>query len=143
MDDARIEIAWNDHVGAFEVIAVLVQRHVEAGRTPLEAFTVVVDQVAVPPDYRDKYWRVAIPVIAEHALAAGDRPSLAGLDLTGIDLEEGDLRGFDLTGTCLRGAFLGGAQLDGAILRDADLTDADLDGASLTGAVMPDGTVRA
>lgn len=142
MDDARIEIAWNDHVNAFEVIAVLVQRHVEAGRTPLEAFAVVFDQVSVPADYRDKYWRVAIPVIAEHALAAGARPSLAGLDLAGIDLEEGDLRGFDLAGANLRGAFLAGAQLDGAILRGADLADADLAGASLAGAVMPDGTVH-
>ena len=138
-----IEIAWNDHVAAFEAIAVLIGEHVAHGLPPKEAFVLVWDQVGVPEEYRDKYWRVALPVLAEDALRQGGRPDMAGLDLAEIDFEEGDLRGFDLRGTNLSGAFLAHAQLDGADLTGADLSGADLEDASLTGATMPDGSVHA
>lgn len=137
-----IAIAWNDHVNAFETIAVLIGEHVAHGLSPKDAFALVWDQVAVPEEFRDKYWRIALPVLAEHALRAGERPDLSGLDLSEIDMEEGDLRGFDFRGTNLAGSFLAHAQLDGADLTGADVTGADLDGASLTGAIMPDGSVH-
>ncbi|MGI9116437.1 MAG: pentapeptide repeat-containing protein [Gaiellales bacterium] len=137
-----VHIAWNDHVAAFESIAVLVGEHVGNGMEPKEAFVLVWDQVAVPAEFRDKYWRVAVPVLAEHGLRTGTAPDLRGLDLAGIDLEEGDLRGFDLRDADLTGAFLGDALLDGADLTGADLTDADLTGTSLTGTTMPDGSVH-
>ena len=145
MDEIQREpvaIAWNDHVAAFESIAVLIGEHVAHGLPPKDAFLLVWDQVSVPEAYRDKYWRVALPVLAEHAVRTGDRPDLSGLDLSEIDMEEGDLRGFDFRGSDLRGAFLAHAQLDGADLTGADLTDADLEGASLTGTVMPDGSIH-
>jgi len=141
--DEPLEIAWNDPVVAFEAIAVAVKAHVIAGSAPLEAFTTVWTELQVPIEYRDKYWRIAVPLIAEHALATGQQPSLAGTDLSEIDLEEGDLRGFDFSGANLAGAYLAHARLDGANFTGADLTDTDLAGASLTGATMPDGSVHA
>ena len=135
MDEIRrepIAIAWNDHVAAFEAIAVLIGEHVAHGLPPKEAFLLVWDQVSVPEEFRDKYWRVALPVLAEHALRNGERPDLTDLDLSEIDFAEGDLRGFDLRGADLRGADLEGALLDGA----------DLTGADLTGATMPDGSIH-
>ncbi len=142
MREGPLEIAWNDHVVAFEAIAVAVEQHVRDGATPLAAFVAVWDELGVPADFRDKYWRIAIPVVAEDALSRGERPSLAGLDLSDIDLEEGDLRGYDLEGTNFRGAYLAKTRLDGANLTGADLTDADLEGATLTGTTMPDGSVH-
>ena len=129
MDEIRrepIAIAWNDHVAAFEAIAVLIGEHVAHGLPPKEAFLLVWDQVSVPEEFRDKYWRVALPVLAEHALRNGERPDLTGLDLSAIDFAEGDLRGFDLRGANLRGADLEGALLDGADLTGADLTGATM-----------------
>ena len=137
-----MQIAWNDHVNAFETIAVLVGRHVGEGMAPKDAFVRVWTQAAVPEELRDAYWRIAVGGLAEDALRTGRRPDLSGLDLSEIDLAEGDLRGFDFRGTDLRGAFLAGALLDGADLTGALLDGADLDGASLAGAVLPDGTVH-
>ncbi len=140
-EDERVPIAWNDIVDAFEAVAVWVGARVGEGMAPLEAFQRAERVLGVPAAYRDRFWRIAVPVIAESDLAAGRRPSLAGADLSGVDLSEGDLRGFDLAGADLSEADLAGALLDGADLTGADLTDADLEGASLAGAVMPDGTV--
>ncbi len=130
-----------------ELVAPLTQlpaaaAHVTAGSTPLEAFTAVWTELQVPIEYRDKYWRIAIPLIAEHALANGESPSLAGTDLSEIDLEEGDLRGFDFSGANLASAYLAHARLDGANFAGANLTDTDMAGASLMGATMPDGSVH-
>ena len=136
-------IAWNDHVNAFETVAVLVGRHVGEGMAPKDAFVRVWSEAAVPEELRDAYWRIAVGGIAEDALRTGRRPDLSGLDLAEIDLEEGDLRGFDFRGTILRDAFLARTRLDGADLTGADLAGADLEGASLTGATMPDGSLRA
>jgi len=141
VEETPIPIAWNDIVDAFEAIAVAVQQRVDAGMPPLEAFQRVYALTGVPDDYRSRYWRIAIPVIAEDALERGLRPSFAGADLSGVDLAEGDLRGFDFTGADLRDADLAEAQLDGADLTGADLTGADLDGARLTGATLPDGSI--
>jgi hypothetical protein len=142
MDDEPIEIAWNDHIAAFEVLAVATDRLVADGVDPGEAFQRVLVRFQLPDAFRDKYWRIAVPVIIEHALQEGTTPSLVGADLAGIDLEEGDLRGFDLSGADLSGAFLAGAQLDGANLTGANLAGADLDRASLSGATLPDGSIH-
>jgi hypothetical protein len=140
-EDARVPIAWNDIVDAFEAVAVWVGARVGKGMAPLEAFERAEWVLGVPEAYRDRFWRIAVPVIAEADLAAGRRPSLVGADLSGVDLSEGDLRGFDLAGANLAEADLAGALLDGADLSGADLAGADLEGASFAGAVMPDGTV--
>ena len=138
-----LPVAWNDHVVAFEAIAVLIAKLVGEGMPAKEAFVQAWDQLGVPEEYRDKYWRVAVPIIAEYGFSIEQAPDLSGLDLSEIDLEEGDLRGFNFAGTNLSGAFLARTQLDGANLLGADLSDADLAGASLTGATMPDGAVHA
>ena len=141
-DEERIPFAWNDHVNAFESIAVLVGELVGSGMRPAAAFEQAWVDVDVPEDYRDKFWRVAVPTIAEYAIEEGGVPSLAGVDLSEIDLEEGDLRGFDFTGANLAGAYFAKALLDGANFTGADLTDTDFAGASLTGAIMPDGSLH-
>lgn len=141
MDEPQ-RIAWNDHVNAFETVAVLVGRHVGDGMAPKDAFVRVWTEAAVPDELRDAYWRIAVGSLAEDAIRTGRRADLSGLDLAEIDLEEGDLRGFDFRGADLRGAFLAGSLLDGADFTGADLDGADLEGASLTGATMPDGSVR-
>jgi hypothetical protein len=137
-----VRIAWNDHVNAFETVAILVGQHVGDGMAPKDAFVRVWTQAGVPEELRDAYWRIAVGGLAEDALRTGRRPDLSGLDLSEIDLEEGDLRGFDFRGTDLRGAFLARTLLDGADLTGADLDGADLEGASLAGTTMPDGSVR-
>lgn len=137
-----LPVAWNDHVVAFEAIAVTIAKLVGEGMPAKDAFVQAWDQLGVPEEYRDKYWRVAVPIIAEYGFSIEQAPDLSGLDLAEIDLEEGDLRGFNFAGTNLRGAFLAHTQLDGAIFVGADLTDADLTGARLTGATMPDGSVH-
>jgi hypothetical protein len=139
----HLEIAWNDHVVAFEAIAVTIAKLVGEGMPAKDAFVTAWEGLGVPEEYRDKYWRVAVPIIAEYGFSIEQAPDLSGLDLSEIDLEEGDLRGFNFAGTNLSGAFLAKTQLDGANLLGADLSDADLTGASLTGATMPDGTVHA
>ncbi len=138
-----LPVAWNDHVVAFEAIAVQIARLVGEGMPAKDAFVQAWDQLEVPEEYRDKYWRVAVPIIAEYGFSIEQAPDLSGLDLSEIDLEEGDLRGFNFAGTNLSGAFLARTQLDGADFTGADLTDADLAGASLSGATMPDGSVHA
>lgn len=140
-DDAPLPIAWNDIIDGFEAVAVWVGERVAGGAEPLAAFQEAYTRLGVPAEYRDRYWRIAIPVVAEHALAHGRRPSFAGADLSGLDLAEGDLSGYDLTGADLSDADLSGARLDGADLTGADLMGADLDGASLVGTVLPDGTI--
>ncbi len=72
---------------------------------------------------------------ARRALHPGDRPALAGADLSGRRLD-----GIDLSGADLQGASLSGAWLRGADLRKADLTGADLRLAVLGGAVL-DGAI--
>ncbi len=142
-DDAPLPIAWNYIIDGFEAVAVWVGERVADGTEPLVAFQEAYVRLGVPAEYRDRFWRIAIPVIAEHALAHGRRPSFAAADLSGLDLAEGDLSGYDLRGADLSDADLSGARLDGADLTGADLAGADLDGASVVGTVMPDGTIGA
>ena len=85
-----LPVAWNDHVVAFEAIAVMIAKLVGEGVPAKDAFVQAWDELGVPEEYRDKYWRVAVPIIAEYGFSIEQAPDLSGLDLSEIDLEEGD-----------------------------------------------------
>lgn len=75
-------------------------------------------------------------------LAANERASLRGLDLSGIDASDLDFRQADLTGTCLQGANLRNAKLMGVKLCKSNLRNASLSGADLRSVQAEDSDLR-